>query len=138
MSNKPATFFATVKTHKFDNFKDITAENIKLRPIVSTCGAYYYQAAKQLFKYLAPLAVNKFTIKGTLDSASRLEDRIIEDDEVLVSYDVYSLFTEVPLKETIEYIVEKIYTENKLSQLSNKCIFIKPSTQVNSKYCLFI
>jgi len=26
-------FFATAKTHKFENFDDITASNLKLRPI---------------------------------------------------------------------------------------------------------
>ena len=56
--------------------------------------------------YLATLAENKFTIKDTLDFANRLQDRRIEGDEVFVSYDVFPLFTEVPLEETIEYIVD--------------------------------
>ena len=47
---------------------------------------------------LAPLAENKFTIKDRLDFANRSQDRTIKDDEVLVSYDVSSLFNEVPHK----------------------------------------
>ena len=94
-SNKPAVLFATAKTHKFAEFKDITTENLKLRPIISTCGTYYYQSAKSLAKYLAPLAENEYTIKDTLESPDRLQDRTLDEDEVLVSYDVSSLFTEV-------------------------------------------
>ena len=84
-SNQPATLFAMAKTHKFDSFEDITTENIKLRPIVSTCGTFYYQAAKHLAKYLAPLAENNYTIKDTLDFPQRLQNRTLEDDEILVS-----------------------------------------------------
>ena len=122
-SNKPAVLFATAKTHKFAEFKDITTENLKLRPIISTCGTYYYQSAKSLAKYLAPLAENEYTIKDTLESPDRLQDRTLDEDEVLVSYDVSSLFTEVSLEDTIDYIIHQIYNENKLPHLSNKRIF---------------
>ena len=33
-SNQPTRFFTTAKTHKFDKFKDINIENLKLRPNV--------------------------------------------------------------------------------------------------------
>ena len=122
-SNKPAALFATAKTHKFADFKNITTENLKLRPIISTCGTYYYQSAKSLAKYLGPLAENEYTIKDTLEFPDRLKDRTLDEDEVLVSYDVSSLFTEVPLEETIDYIIHQIYSENKLPHLSNKRIF---------------
>ena len=70
-------------------------------------------------KYLAPLAETS-TLLRTLD---RLKDRTLDEDEVLVSYDISSLFTEVPLKETVDYIIHQIYGENKLPHLSNKRIF---------------
>ena len=81
------------------HIKDITAENIKLRPLVSTFGTCYCQEIKTL----APLIKNKYTIKETLDFANRFQDCTLENDEtlVLVSNDVSSLFTEVPLNETI-------------------------------------
>ena len=41
-SNQPAFLYGTAKTHKFDNHSEITNENLKLRPIVSTCGTFYY------------------------------------------------------------------------------------------------
>ena len=92
----------------------------KLRPIVSTCGTFYYETAKFLASYLLPLTENEYSIKTTTDFAERLSNRTVDDDEVLVSYDVSSLFTEVPLDVTIDHIIHKIYTNNKLPQLSSK------------------
>ena len=40
-----------------------------------------------------------------------------------VSYDVESLFTDVPVQETIEYIINEIYAENKLPKLCSNLIF---------------
>ena len=117
--NKPAVLFATAKTHKFAEFKDITTENLKLRPIISTCGAYYYQSAKWLAKYLTPLAENEYTIKDTLEFPDCLKDRTL--DGVPVSY--VSLFlTEVPLEETIDYIIHQISNKRIFKQLLQKVI----------------
>ena len=62
VSNQPARLYATAKTHKFEDHKLITTENLKLRPIISTCGTYFYERAKALAKYLTPLAENHHTI----------------------------------------------------------------------------
>ena len=41
----------------------------------------------------------------------------------LASYDVSSLFTEVPLDETIDHIIKEIYVNNKLPPLGSKLLF---------------
>ena len=96
-------------------------------PIVSTCGTFYYETAKFLASYLLPFTENEYSIKTTTDFAERLSNRTVDDDEVLVSYDVSSLFTEVPLDKTIDHIIHEIYTNNKLPQLSSKVLFRTPS-----------
>ena len=123
VSNQPARLYATAKTHKFEDHKLITTENLKLRPIISTCGTYFYETAKALAKYLAPLAENHYTIKNTLDFADKLNDQTIEEDEIVVSYDVTSLFTEIPLDETINHIIDQIYNQQKLPQIAPRPIF---------------
>ena len=50
-----------------------------------------------LLLQVLPLKENQYSIKTTTDFAERLSNRTVDDDEVLVSYDVSSLFTEVPL-----------------------------------------
>ena len=57
----------------------------------STCGTFYYETAKFLASYLLPLTENEYSIKTTTDFAERLRNRTVNDDEVLVSYDVSSL-----------------------------------------------
>ena len=38
----------------------------------------------------------------------------LQDDEEDVSYDAESLFTNIPIQETINYIIEQIYVHKKL------------------------
>ena len=38
-------------------------------------------------------------------------------DEEFVSYDMDSLFTNIPVEETIEYIIHQIYNEKKVPQI---------------------
>ena len=45
------------------------------------------------------------------------------DDEEDVSYDVEFLFTNSPIKDTIEYIIEQIYKHKKLKNICSKLIF---------------
>ena len=42
VSNQPARFFATAKTHKFATIEDINAKDFKLRSIIDQTGTYIY------------------------------------------------------------------------------------------------
>ena len=97
-SNQPARFFATAKTHKFDNFKDINIENLKLRPIIDQTGTATYHASKVVANYLRPLTSNKFVIKDCLLFADILKSTVLEKEEEIVSYDVESLFTNIIIR----------------------------------------
>ena len=46
----------------------------------------------------------------------------LQKNEEYVSYDVDSLFTNIPLKETIDYIIHKIYNEKFLKPICKKLI----------------
>ena len=86
----------------------------QIRPIISAHSTYFYETAKALAKYLAPLSENQLTIKNTLDFTEKLKDRTINEHEIVVSYDVTSLFTEIPLDETINHILDQIYKQHRL------------------------
>ena len=62
----------------------------------------------------------------------------LQDDEEDVSYDVESLFTNMSLKETINYIIEQIYVHKTLMSICSKLIFrrllIKVTTEYTFKY----
>ena len=66
-SHQPARFFASAKTHKFDNLSDINVTNLKLRPIIDQTGTCYYKTGKVISKYLKALTKNEFVINNTQD-----------------------------------------------------------------------
>ena len=62
----------------------------------------------------------------------------LQDDEEDVSYDVESLFTNIVIQETINYISEQIYVHKKLTPICLKLVFrrllIKPATECTFKF----
>ena len=62
----------------------------------------------------------------------------LQDDEKDVSYDVESLFTNMPIEETINYMTEQIYLHEKLRPICSKLIFrrllIKLATECTFKF----
>ena len=55
-----------------------------------------------------------------------LSNMSLYEDEEDVSYDVESLFTNIPIKDTIDFICEEIYVHKKLEPICKKSIFKKP------------
>lgn len=70
---------------------------------------YHYKLAKWLDEKLKPLSVNKHTVSDIFVFANELREMKIKDCEVLVLYDVWSLFTNIPVDETIESITERAF-----------------------------
>ena len=61
---------------------------------------------------LKPLSVNKTTISDPFKFAEKIRQTGIKADEILVSYDVTSLFTNVPVDETIQLLADKAFKGN--------------------------
>ena len=49
----------------------------------------------------------------------------MEEDEEKVSYDAESLFTNISIKETIDYIMDQVYVQKKLTSMCTKLIFTR-------------
>ena len=95
-------FYGTVKVHKV---------NSPLRPIVSTIGSATYNVSKLLSDILRPYAQQADSYEQNKDFLEALKDIHIADDEVVVSFNVKSLFTRVPTddaKQTIRELLESI------------------------------
>ena len=96
--SNPSKLYGLPKIHK---------EGTPLRPIISQIGSYTYELAKFLVPILSPLASNKYSIK---DSFSFVQDLLtITSAPYMCSFDVVSLFTNIPLEETIEICLNKLY-----------------------------
>ena len=105
-STQPARADGLPKIHKsFDTLPPF-------RPIIDTTGTAYQPVAKFLTKLLNPLTINEFSIKDTFDAVSHINNlprKLFDDGYRFVSFDVKSLFTNVPLKKTVDIILNRIY-----------------------------
>ena len=80
--------------------------------MLSATGTYNYKLAKWLDGKLKPLSVNDQTINDIFSFADDLYEMKIDKQDILVSYDVSSLFTNVPVDETIEILAEKAFKDD--------------------------
>ena len=83
-----------------------------MRPILSATRTYNCKLAKWLDEKLKPLSVNDHTINDMFLFADELHEMEINEHDLLVSYDISSLFTNVPVDETIESIAERAFENN--------------------------
>ena len=134
--HQPARLYGTAKTHKFDSYDEITTDNIKLRPIMDQQGTMVYNASQVIADYLRPLSENKYIIKDSLSFPTFLSENRLNEDEEDVSYDVESLFTNVPVDDTIEYIIDNIYESKRLKPICSKTIMKRLLKKLTSE-CLF-
>ena len=95
--------------HKKDN---------PLRPIISNCGTYNYNVAKFFTNLLSPYSINDYSyVKNAFEFAEFIRQRKMSNTEEMVSFDLKSLFTNVPTNETIDIIIKDLYNENKLKTI---------------------
>ena len=108
VSNQPGRFFETAKTHNFTSLKHTTVEKLKIRPIIDLTRTYTYHTSKVIANYLRPVSKNQYTISDTLKFPELLKSADPNANYEDLFYDVESLFTNIPVSETIEYILKRI------------------------------
>ena len=138
-SNQPAHLYRTAKTLKFETLEDITIAKLKSRPIIDQTGTFTYSMAKVISDCLRPLCKNEYSINDTQKLPSMLSSiPPLQDDEEDVSYDVESLFANILIQETINYIIEQINVHKKLTPICSKLIsrrlLIKLSAECTFKF----
>ena len=77
------------------------------RPILSDIGTPTYKLAKFFVPLLAPLTSIEYTIKDSFSFAEELLS--FDSNLVMASFDVESLFINIPLKETIDLCVDILF-----------------------------
>ena len=136
-SSQPVSHFPTAKTHKFSDTKQININNLKLRPIIHQTGTHLYNYSKIIAQYLQPLAISEYTISDTLSFPDILRENLLDSNEEYVSYDVDSLFTSIPLGETIDFVLDEFYVRKKLESFCKKSVFKKLLNKL-CKGCTFL
>ena len=99
---RPARLYGSPKIHK-----PPVNGLPKYRPIISQIGSTTYNIAKFLLPFLEPFTTNEYTVRDTFHFVSMLDDK--DHHLVMASLDVDSLFTNIPLDETIHIVTEKVF-----------------------------
>ena len=87
-------------------------EQLAMCPIPSATHTYNYALAKWLNEKLKPLSCNQYTVTDTFEFVNEVQNLEINRGDILVSYDVTSLFTNVPLNETIQILADQAFTDD--------------------------
>ena len=100
---QPGKLYELCKVHK---------EGHPMRPVVSMIGTPEYHLAKFLDGFIKPNIPKDFMLTSTSQFIDKLQLYSPQGDETMVSFDVSSLFTNVPLMETIDIVISRLYSED--------------------------
>ena len=91
-----------------------------LRPIISSMGSVTHSTAKELARIIKPLVGgSQHHVKNNMDFIQSIEGTQLKTDECMMSFDVESLFTSVPIEPSIE-IIKKLLEDDKNLHLRTK------------------
>ena len=115
VGSRPARLYGLPKLHKLPNTnlydKDELCKVLAFRPINSSIKAYNYSLAKYLSNMVTPIIPEQHSAKDSFSFIKEIQ-QLNYEQYFLCSYDVVSLFTNIPLEETIDLAVNLIFESN--------------------------
>ena len=112
----PGILYGLPKTHKNGN---------PIRPIFSAIGTPAYKISKFFVPILNKLTTNLYTINNSFSFVDYLSKISNVDNLFMVSFDVESLFTNIPLQETIDICISEMFHNTNMVSGLNKENFKK-------------
>ena len=127
--------YGVPKTHK---------SGVPLRPILSMVNAPQHELAKWLAEVLKPV-VRKYSdhvIKDTFDFCDAIDESLVDHDAkelFMCSFDVTSLFTNIPITETIDICLDALYRDDSIPKPSmpeplTRKMLLKATTEVEFSF----
>ena len=102
--SRPGIMYGLAKVHKI-----VTDGLLSFRPILSAIGTPTYKLTKFLVPIIEPLTTNQYTINDSFTFAEELQS--FDSKFVMAIFDTESLFTNIPLQETIDLCVENLFQD---------------------------
>ena len=108
---QPPRIYCQPKIHK---------PEIPLRPIVSCVNTFAYDLSAHLAGILSPLTgKSDYTVTNSSHFVSTISHERIQENEVMVSFDVESLFTNVPIEGAVKAALCKLENDPGLADRTN-------------------
>ena len=102
---------------RFHGLSKIHKPGIPLRPIVSFVNSPTYAISGYLARILSPVVGNTdYTVKNSCEFADFIRDKTLNACEELVSFDVVSLFTKIPVDLAVKVAEERLRQDASLEQ----------------------
>ena len=100
---------------KFYGLPKIHKASVPLRPIVSCRGTPIYNTAKFVARIIKPLVgKSSHHVENSQDLIKKLKGMTVEDNEIMASFDVTALFTNVPIRESLDIIEQRLKEDETL------------------------
>ena len=103
---------------KFYGLPKIHKPNVPLRPIVASQGSPTYALAKFLAEILKPVVgISEHHVVNSKEFVTKMEHIRLSENDILVSFDVVSLFTNVPVEKACIIAKERLLLNSTLPQI---------------------
>ena len=104
---QPPRIYGLPKIHKVD---------VPLRPIVLCVNTFAYDLSAYLANILSPLTgKSEYTVTNSAHFVSTVSNETILDNEIMVSFDVESLLTDVPIDAAVRAALRKLENDPSLA-----------------------
>ena len=100
-ASAPGLLYGTAKIHK---------SNLPLRPIVAAYHMASHKISKFLVQLLKDITTSKSTIRNSYDFQESICNFATPNNCFMVSYDITSLYTNIPIQETITICLNKLFS----------------------------
>ena len=102
----PGILYGLPKIHKSD-----FASKFQFRPIFAAYNTPSFKLAKFLVPVLNCLTTNQYTVDNSYTFVDRLKNFTDVQDLTMASFDVENLFTNIPLRETVEICLNSLFKD---------------------------
>ena len=139
-SARPGRYYGLAKLHKIASRLDEAGivDELPMRPVISNIGTATYELSRYLAGLSKPLTRSEFSVDSSKEFVDTLRTQTLPPGFCLVSFDVVSLFTKVPLDFTIELILKKIYEDRvittKISRQQMKKLLLMCTKEMHFSY----
>ena len=125
--SQPGLLYGLAKVHKSE---------VPLRPILSSINTFNYPLAKYLVPLLTSITTNQYTVQDSFSFAKEINQLSLQDT-YMASFDIKSLYTNIPLDETID-ICSTLLSQSPTSLLHHHPRSLSSLLELATKNCHFL